>query len=146
MRLIQFVLNNTARDQARTGPAGYREIPGGPMDRWAGGQQNYYDTKFWCPLILSIVIKTWLFIKSCNDQKSLMKNHKNLIVGPNIPFYFKCDVYSHYNSWWTIQFFIKIFAVFVPNDKIQWIKYNFNPTELFRLMIIGLSGEIFIGN
>ena len=23
--------------QARTGPAGYREIPGGPVGRWAGG-------------------------------------------------------------------------------------------------------------
>ena len=28
---------NIRYTQARTGPAGYREIPGGPVGRWAGG-------------------------------------------------------------------------------------------------------------
>jgi len=28
--------------QARTGPAGYREIPGGPMGRWAGGPVGWW--------------------------------------------------------------------------------------------------------
>ena len=49
------VISVAKYQQARTGPAGYREIPGGPVGWWAGGQQNYYDIIFWWPLILSII-------------------------------------------------------------------------------------------
>ena len=43
--------------QARTGPAGHREIPGGPMGRLAGGQQKYYDILFLLAIdIINIII------------------------------------------------------------------------------------------
>ena len=93
-----------ALNQARTGPADYREIPGGPVGRWAGGpvgrwaggpvgrwaggpvgwwtrwpvaNQNIMIYYFFWPLMLSIIIKTGLFIKVCNGQMSQTKNCKN---------------------------------------------------------------------
>ena len=51
--------------QARTGPAGYREIPGGPVGRYrpvgrSGGQQKYYDILFFLAIDVINYNENWI--------------------------------------------------------------------------------------
>ena len=65
--------SNCGPRQARTGPAGYREIPGEPV-----GRQKYYDILFFLAIdVINYDEKTKLFIKGCYGQTSQTKNRKN---------------------------------------------------------------------
>ena len=69
--------------QARTGPAGYREIPGGPVGRWAGGPAKI----LWGPALNILAIDVINYdeknkivyqgLWTCNGQTSQTKNRKN---------------------------------------------------------------------
>ena len=70
---------------------------GGPVGRWAGGQQNYYDTIFCCPLILSIRHnKNRIVYQELVMAKRLVTEKLNC----DSLFHFISNVtFGHYNSW-----------------------------------------------
>ena len=110
------------------------------VDRLAGGQQKYYEVLFFLAIDVINCNKKYDCLSKVVMSKRLRQKTVKIILWYSILFkMWSLAITSLYKQ---SRFYHNICGF---SDE-RWIKYNFDPNELFCFMIISLSWKIFIGN